>query len=464
MESMNSERSNATAMNGNVFPITMKVLMVCVLALCAVSVPSGVRGEEAKPSASATPKPDRAQVEAQFAQANGARIAAKEKTKERADDARNAMQIASDIAWMAFDAGKFEEAANWFAKSAELKEDNHVNARGYWEEDLRLHAAETEAKFDSQIKDAQAKLPAAEESKKATLRLLIDTLEKNRYTIRYNDISMLENVARENNDSASLLKYAEQELEIRRLELTYLEKSGAPKKEIDLKKVQIATSMERVGGAQAELAMFDKAEKNYLDALSIRRALPEDLAERKLEDALGALGRMYAHNVGDLVKARDYYQQALAVTEASAALRQKALGEDYWTPEQKAQMSKEDLAKHEESLAQNRDMTIALDALTQATTLANLGGIIEEAGDLKSAASYYERALKLGDALPPGGYINICDLFRARIRARVLGDLAYLQAESGEVDLALKELSEVIGIKRSIGDDEWTAQSLLQVA
>src|SRR5204863_176977 len=134
---------------------------------------------------------------------------------------------------------------------------------------------------------------------------------------------------------------------------------------------------------------------------SIRRALPEDLAERKLEDALGALGRMYAHNVGDLVKARDYYQQALAVTEASGALRQKALGEDYWTPEQKAQMSKEDLAKHEESLAQNRDMTIALDALTQATTLANLGGIIEEADDLKSAASYYERALNLGDALPP---------------------------------------------------------------
>ncbi len=179
---------------------------------------------------------------------------------------------------------------------------------------------------------------------------------------------------------------------------------------------------------------------------------------------MSALGRMYVHNVGDLVKARDYYQQALAVTEASAALRQKALGEDYWTAEQKAQMSKEDLAKHEESLAQNRDMTVALDALTQATVLANLGGIIEEAGDLKSALSYYERALKLGDALPPGGYIHIFDLFRARIRARVLGDIAYLHAESGEVDLALKELSEVIAIKRSIGDDEWTAQSLLQAA
>lgn len=442
----------------------MKVLMAFALALFAMSLPSDVHGEETKPSATATPKPDRAQLEAQFAKANAERAAAKEKTKERADAARSAMQIASDIAWMAFDTGNFEDAASWFAKSAELKGDNHINARGYWDEDLRVQAAQTEAKFDSQIKDAKAKLPTAEESKKATLRLLIDTLEKNRYTIRYNDISMLENVARENNDTASLLKYAEQELEIRRLELAYLEKSGAPKKEIDLKKVQIATSMERVGGAQADLAMFEKAEKNCLEALSIRRALPEELAERKLEDALSALGRMYAHNVGDLVKARDYYQQALAVIEASTALRQKALGEDYWTAEQKAQMSKEDLAKHEENLAQNRDMTIALDTNSQAMVLAYLGGIIEEAGDLKSALSYYERALKLGDALPPGGYLNLFDLFRARIRARVLGDIAYLHAESGEVDLALKEVSEVIAIKRSTGDDEWTAQSLLQAA
>ena len=39
-------------------------------------------------------------------------------TKELAEAARNAMQIASDIAWKAFDAGKFEEAATWFATSA----------------------------------------------------------------------------------------------------------------------------------------------------------------------------------------------------------------------------------------------------------------------------------------------------------------------------------------------------------
>ena len=56
------------------------------------------------------------------------------------------------------------------------------------------------------------------------------------------------------------------------------------------------------------------------------------------------------------------------------------------------------------------------------------------------------------------------EMFRARIRARVLGDLASLHAESGEVDLAMKGLNEAIAIKRSIGQDDWTAQSLIQAA
>ena len=46
----------------------------------------------------------------------------------------------------------------------------------------------------------------------------------------------------------------------------------------------------------------------------------------------------------------------------------------------------------------------------------------------------------------------------------MLGGLAYLHAQSGEVDLALKELNETIAIKREIGQDDWTAQSLLQAA
>lgn len=436
-----------------------------VLAFLAFGSPSHLWSQGPKPSPVAIAKPDRAQLEAQFSKADEARTAAKEKTKERADAARSAMQNASDIAWLAFDAGKFDEAATWFAKSAELKEDSHVNARAYLEDYLHTGAVELDNKVDDQIKRLQGQLATAEESKKEMLRKLVHGFEKNRYITRYNTISQLEQLARENNDSKSLLKDTEQELGIRRLEMNYLQKANAPKAEVDEKQVHVATALERVSGAQADLAQFDQAEKNGLAALALRRALPENMADRKLEESLNSLARMYVYNVGDMAKARDYYQQALASIEASAAVRKKALGEDrFYTPEQKAAMTKEELAKHEESEAANRDMTIAADTMSQTLALANLGGISQEEGNLTAALSYYQKALKLGDELPKGGYINIFEMFRARIRARVIGDMASLHAESGEVDLALKELNETIALKRNIGQDDWTAQSLVQAA
>lgn len=448
--------------------ITVKLLLRLVFviwALVIVGTPLGLRGEETKASPATSAKPDRAQLEAQFKKTDADRASAKEKTKERADAAKNAMQLASDIAWLAFDNGKFDEAANWFAKSAELKDDSYIHARGYWEEYLRTGAVELDGKVEQRNKTLETQLAATEDSKKEALRKLIHGFEKLRYTSRYNTLSMLEQIARDHNDYEGSLKYTQQELEIRRLEMAYLKKANAPKDEIDQKTAQLATSLERVSGAQADLALFDQSEKTGLEALALRRAMPESMPERKLEESLSALARMYAFNVGDLPKARDYYQQALTSIEASASVRQKALTEDrFVTPEQKAGMTKEELAKHEESEAQERDMNLALDRMSQAMALLNLGDISQEEGDLKKAVSYYETARKVGEDLPKGGYLNVFEMFRARIRVRVLGGLASLHAESGEVDLAMKELTETIAIKRDIGQDDWTAQSLLQAA
>jgi CHAT domain-containing protein len=431
-------------------------LLFVVLSL--VIAPAASRGEE-------KPKPDRATLEEQFKKADAERTAAKEGTKERADAAKSAMQVASDIAWDSFDAGKFDEAANWFATSAKLKDESYVNARRYWEENLRSSAPELDGKIDGQIKIQQDQLATADEAKKPLLLKLIHGWEKLRYLNRYNAVTMLEQIARDNNDAENLLKYYEDELAIRRAEMGYLTKVSAPKEELDEKNAQLATALERVASGEADLALFEKAEKHGLEALALRQALPPEMAERKLDESLSSLARMYGHNVGDLKKSRDYFQQALAAIESSAAVRKKALDEDkFYSAEQKSKLTKEELAKHEETQAQTRDMKIALDAMSQAMALMNLAEISQEEGDLKAALSQAEKAMKVAEDLPKGGFLNVFEMFRARVRARVLGDMASLHAESGEVDQAFKELDQAIAIKRSIGQDEWTAQSIIQAA
>src|SRR5256714_785333 len=438
--------------------MTLPRLLFFVVVLALATFPSPIKSEE-------KPKPDRATLEAEFKKAEASRASLPENTKERAEAAKSAMQLASDIGWLEFDSSKFDAAATWFATSAKFKEESYLNARGYWEEYLRATAVELDNKVVDQIKTQRAQLATADASKKPIIQQLIHGWEKLRYLNRYNAVTMLEQITRDNNDDQRLLKYYEQELEIRQAEMAYLRKVSAPKNELDEKTAQVATALERVASGQAGLALFDKAEKNGLEALSLRRGLPEQMGERKLEESLISLAQMYAFNLGDLKKARDYYEQALGSLEAAAAVKKKALEEDrYYTPEQKAALSKEDLAKHEEFRAQTRDMQIALDAMSRAMALMSLGEISQEEGNLKIALATYEKALKVGDDLPKGGYMNVFEMFRARIRGRVMGDMASLHAESGEVELALKELNDTIALKRSIGQDEWTAQSLIQAA
>ena len=427
-------------------------------ALCLMVVPSASRSQE-------KPKPDRATLEANFQKAEAERKEAKENTKERADAAAKAMQAASDIAWSAFDGGKFDEAATWFATSAKLKEESYLNARRYWEEYHRTTAVELDKKVDDYIKVQQDQLPTADESKKPLIHKLIHGWEKLRYLNRYNAVTMLENVARDNNDADNLLKYYEQELAIRQAEMAYLQKVSAPKEELNEKNAQVATALERVASGEAQLAIFEKAEKHGLEALALRQALPPEMAERKLDESLSALAMMYAFNVGDLKKAKKYFEEALVAIESSAAVRKKALEQDkYYSAEDKAKMTKEELAKHEESQAQNRDMSIALDAMSKAMALMNLAEISYEEGDLKAAISQAQKALKVAEDLPKGGYLNVFEMFRARVRARVMGDMAAFHADGGEVDLALKELDQTIALKREIGQDDWTAQSVIQAA
>ena len=114
-------------------------------------------------------------------------------------------------------------------------------------------------------------LAKAEESKKEIFRKLIHGWEKNRYLNRYQAVTMLQQLARDNNDAEKLLKYYQQELDIRQAEMAYLKKANAPKNELDEKTAHLATALERVASGQADLAQFEKAEKNGLEALALRR-------------------------------------------------------------------------------------------------------------------------------------------------------------------------------------------------
>jgi tetratricopeptide (TPR) repeat protein len=210
---------------------------------------------------------------------------------------------------------------------------------------------------------------------------------------------------RENRDNATLLESTKGESEIRRREMAGLERSGAPREEMNRKKVETATALERTAGAEARIALFDKAEQNYLEALSIWRGLPEQLAEGKVEACLSALGAMSAHQVGDWLKARGYFLQALAAIEASTAAHRAAFGQDNLTNDLKAKMP-EQLTRDKETRAWNQEMTIAYDCFSQALALFELGGVSTKSGDLKTALTFYERALKLADTLPHSGQLT----------------------------------------------------------
>jgi CHAT domain-containing protein len=452
------------------FPISLSFRRHGLSALLAAALlgcgPTALHCQEPKPAPAAPPaKPTAAELQAAFDKAEAARAATAANTKERSDAAKMAMHHASDVAWTAFDAAQFDEAAKWFERSATLAQESHDSARAYWEKYLREEVPQLEAKFAERIKESKTQLAAVEdETKKQEHRAAIDAFEKMRFVMRYNALTMLEGIVRDSGDTTALLGFYQQELEVRQTELAYLEGSAAPAKEIGLKKIEVAKAIEGIAAAQAGLAQFEAAEKSYFEALAIRKALPEEMAERKLDKTLSDLGSMYLHRVGDVAKAREYYTQALAIIEASAAARQKALSADNWTAEMRAKATPEEIAKHDANLAQNRDMTVAIDALSQGTMLNNLGSTAQEAGDFKTAAGFFESARKVADALPAGGALNIFELARAQLRARTLSELAALHADTGELDQSLKELDEAIQIKRALGEDRSTAQLLQQAA
>ena len=161
---------------------------ILIAAAWAIYLHSALQGEGAPTSAK--PVPTEAQLHDAFAQAEATITAAPEKTREREAACRKAMLAASDIAWRAFDAAKYEDAAGWFARSAQFKKESSDNARAYWEECLRTEVPETEAKLTARAKEFSTQLKSAgnDEAKAKELRGAVESLEKMRPIMRSNTI------------------------------------------------------------------------------------------------------------------------------------------------------------------------------------------------------------------------------------------------------------------------------------
>lgn len=379
-------------------------------------------------------KPPLASLQADFKKLDAARLELKTNTKERADATLQASEAASAIGWRAFGDGAYDEATTWFSRSATLRKESFEQRRAYLEEYEKTEVADLEAKFGARIKEWTGQLVTEkDEKKKQDLIVGIDAMSKMQFVMRYNTVTQLQQAASDSNELSLLLKYNQQELEIRRLEMDYLVRSKASERELLLKRTEIARALERLAASQAKQAMFQDAEKNYQEALAIRTALPETLPERDLYQTLDDLGSMYLLNIGDYAKARDYYSRALAAFEKNAPQRAQVI---------EAEKSQD-----------NKDLVRATQALNYGIMLSNMGSLMQEVGDYKAAGEYFQRAMKIAEDLPPGGYINIFELGRVLLQSRVLGDLASLHEATGQFELAKKETEQALKLKELLATD-----------
>jgi CHAT domain-containing protein len=375
-------------------------------------------------------------LKAAFSDAEKTLKAAATETQERANAAMNASALAAGVAWKAFDAGRFDEAATWFARRADLKKESYANRIAFYETTQTEQAAALEKQLDANYQADKERLAATKDAgERATLMTLAVGAINTRHALTFAVAKSIQMESLQNNDLPTYLKYERKELDLKKGELADLQALPAPDSEILKKRAEIAAAIGGVAGAYRYQAAYADAEKAYLESLALRQSLPADTPGRDLATAYSDLGGLYA-DMGDLRKAQDDYQRALKAWDEDEPQRKAAL----------AQVSP-DL----------KDLMSANFTLSQTLILNNLGQIASGLGDMRGSIRYYREALKAAESLPETGLVGT---FRAQMRGTILGNIAVYYGDSGDLDRAIKEMQSVVQLKRSIGDDESAAVSL----
>jgi tetratricopeptide (TPR) repeat protein len=372
----------------------------------------------ALPAAPATPAVvDLTQLRRAFDDAEAARQAAAPGSQERATAADNAAALAAKIGWTTFDAGKFEEAASWFDRRANLRQEAYET----WKTALQAQLENTLKVINTRIEGAKT------EAERAQWRGIMDGMQGL-------VLAQLQVKARESNNATDMLAFSRQKLALNR-RLLESAKNGGTAAEISDKTLQIVSALDDIGGAQVELAQFDEAEKTYAQSYALRQSLPADTPGRNLFEYPRQLAIMRGV-MGDLAGARQYYLQTLSMRDNEAESRQRGIA-----------LSHPD----------NRDMGVANDVMTEVMILNNLGQIARDLGDYKASQEYYDRSLKATDAIPQTG---IAGIFRLQFRSIVQSNIAVIHADQGLVEQSRQEMEAVVQQQRQLGADENAATGL----
>ena len=102
--------------------------------------------------------------------------------------------------------------------------------------------------------------------------------------------------------------------------------------------------------------------------------------------------------------------------------------------------------------------------LGEGTALNNLGGVVKDMGDYKTALELYQKADALFATIPKSDTVAFINYTRLHMHSVTQGNIAVAHAESGQVEQAQKEFQEVVEQFTALGEEEHAAVALSNLA
>lgn len=365
---------------------------------------------------------------AEFEALNRARLAAPVNTLMRASAARAAARLAARLAWQASESGKDSAGATrFFALRAELE------SEAYDADSLALEAAVRAS--DAEI--ARWKSLTPPQSVAASYQIAFDGAVSLK-AMRLNSWQLLA-LSMGRRATPTLEKSGRALFELRRTDLEKVRLVGEGQNAIWERQKSVASAFDDLGKAAQQKDDLEGARAYFARALEWRRAIA-DAPRPDIDESLRKRAVLEGE-MGDSRLARDFYEQTLREYERVR-------------PQREAQIEAE-------TGEQLRELRRIEWVQSQAVTLSNLGVVTQNLGDYNGAETRLQKALALIETLPAQGLSNV---YRALMRAKILGNLAVLRADTGELDKGETLLSQTAEIYRSIGNDGGLALALFNAA